>query len=71
MTNGKKNSAFLALIPEKTKVEIINWVSANYGILPNEAFEEVTNEESEHLLDYINGSFRNAVSCLMQKHGCR
>lgn len=71
MTNSQLNSAFFAAIPAVTKNEILKEISKHYGISVDEAFEEVTHEEAEHLLDYVTKSIRNAVSGLMQKHGLR
>ena len=70
MTNNQINSAFFAAIPAVTKNEILNEISKHYGISVDEAFEEVTHEQAEHLLDYVT-SIRNAVNVLMQKHGLR
>ncbi len=32
-------------------------------------YEEVTDEEAEHLLDYLVGNTRTAASLLMKRHG--
>lgn len=71
MTNSQINFAFFAAISEPTKNEILNKISKHYGISEGEAFDEVTGEEAERLLDYVTGLTRSAVSALMQKHGLR
>lgn len=68
MTN---TAAFLAAIDAKTKNMILVNIANHYGITTEEAYEEVTDEEAEHLLDYVTGPERMATSALMQKHGFR
>lgn len=62
---------FLNKVGEGTKNEILKSIAGHYGISTKEAFEEITHEESEHLLDYLTEPQRSAVSVLMQKHGFR
>lgn len=62
-------TAFLNKINAKTKTLILENIANHYGISINEAYDEVTDEEAEHLLDYVTGSERAATSVLMQKHG--
>lgn len=66
-----KNAVFLNAIDAKTKAAILENIAKNYGITSEEAYEEVTDAEAEHLLDYVTGPERAATSVLMQKHGCR
>jgi len=68
MTNAKINGAFLAATDAKTRTEILGNIAKQYGISQNEAFEEVTDSEAEHLLDYVTGPTRSAVSVLMKRH---
>ena len=68
MTTTEK---FLSLIPATTKNEILDNIANHYGISRQEAFEEVTDAESEHLLEYVTGPSRAATSVLMQRHGLR
>jgi len=70
-TNYAINYAFLAAITAEARNSILTAISANYGITLAEAFEEVTHEESESILDYLTGAARAAASVLMQKHGMR
>jgi len=35
----------------------------------DEAFEEVVDDEAEHLLEYVTGVERNATLILMKKYG--
>jgi hypothetical protein len=62
------NSLFLSAIDSETKNAILENVANHYGISKFEALEEITDEESEHLLDYLTGSIRTATSLLMKRH---
>ena len=62
------NQIFHSVIDKKTKEEIITSIANNYGISKAEALDEVTSEESEHLLDYLSGPIRSAVSLLFKRH---
>ncbi len=68
MTNAQINQAFFAATDAKTKAEILANIAKHYGISQQEAFEEVTDAEAEHLLDYVTGPTRAATSILMQRH---
>ena len=59
---------FLAAIDSKAKAMILENIAAHYGITAQQAYDEVTDEEAEHLLDYVTGSCRAATSALMQKY---
>lgn len=69
MTNAQKTAAFFAAIPAKTRDTILVNIANHYGITDVEAFEEVTDEGAENLLDYVTGAERAATSVLMQKYG--
>ena len=69
MKNQTLNRAFLTVIDTKTKNEVLDSIANHYGIAKGEAMEEVTHEESEHLLDYLTGPIRMAISVLMRRHG--
>ena len=69
MSNNTATSTFFAATDAKTKTNILAAIAAHYGITESEAFEEVTDEEAESLLDYLTGSIRTATSLLMQRHG--
>lgn len=68
MTSNQINQAFLNATDSKTKNEIIASIANHYGITEGEAMAEVTNEEAEHLLDYLTGNIRTATSLLMKRH---
>ena len=59
---------FLSIIDSKTKKAILENVANHYGISESEALAEITDEEAEHLLDYLTGSIRAATSLLMKRH---
>lgn len=63
--------AFLSAITAEARNSILTAIATNYGITLSEAFDEVTHDEAEHLLDYLTGATRAAASVLMQKHGMR
>jgi hypothetical protein len=67
MNKGEISKKFLACIGRETKAEILQNIAATYGISQQQAFEEVTCEEAESLLDYVTGPQRSATSVLMQK----
>lgn len=68
---ANNNAAFLAVIDAESKIEILACIAKHYGISIEEAFAEVTNDEAEHLLDYMVEPTRSAASVLMQRHGLR
>jgi len=43
-------------------------LEALYGTTSAEAYAEITDEEAEHLLDYVTGPERASVSVLMRRH---
>jgi hypothetical protein len=61
--------AFLAAIDTKAKNEILDAIAKRYNITREAAYDEVTDPEAEHLLDYMVAPYRAAASVLMQKHG--
>jgi len=67
MTNAQKNYFFLRNADAATRDSILAGIADHYGIGRSEAFDEVTHPEAEHLLDYLTGSLRSAVSLLMQR----
>jgi hypothetical protein len=67
MTNANLTIAFLNSTDLKVKNEILTSIANHYGITKEEAFEEITDEEAEELLDYLTGNIRSAVSVLFQK----
>ena len=69
MAHGKTNASFFAATDAKTKAMILQNIAAHYGISADEAFDEVTDADAEHLLDYVTGPARAAASVIMQRHG--
>jgi hypothetical protein len=69
MTNQEINKYFLIKTDDKTRKAVLENIANHYGCTLQEAFVEVTDSESEHLLDYITGPMRPAVQVLMQRHG--
>jgi len=66
---GSQNRAFLGKVDARTRSEILANIAAHYGISASEAMAEVSSDESEHLLEYVTGAMRSAVSILVQKYG--
>lgn len=69
MNNAQKTAAFFGAIDAETKAAILTNIAKHYGITSAEAYDEVTDKEAEHLLDYVTGPERAATSALMQRHG--
>jgi hypothetical protein len=61
--------AFLAAIDIESKNAILDSIAKHCGITREAAYDEVTDPEAEHLLDYMVAPFRLGASVLMQKHG--
>lgn len=68
MTNAQINVAFLNATDAKTRESILAAIAAHYGVCADDVMEELTQHESEHLLDYLTGSMRTAISLLMKRH---
>lgn len=69
MTNAQITARFFAVTDAATKAEVLANIAKHNGIGEQEALAEVTGDEAEHLLDYLTGSARAAVSALMKRHG--
>lgn len=67
MTNSELTINFLNSLDSKTRNEILSNIANHYGITNEKAFEEVTDEEAESLLDYLTGQTRTATSVLIQR----
>ena len=65
----KKTTMFLETISKTAKNLILDNIANHYGISRDEAFEEVVDDEAEHLLEYVTGVERNATLILMKKYG--
>lgn len=70
MANANKNITFLNAIDSETKTAILENIAKHYQISTDDAYQEVTDDEAEHLLEYITGAERTATYVLMQKHKC-
>jgi len=68
MTTAQINKTFLEATDAKTKNEVLSAIASHYGISKAEAMDEVCNEEAEHLLDYLTGTVRLAISLLMKRN---
>jgi hypothetical protein len=66
---ANRNQQFLSVIDGKAKALILESIAVHYGITSQEAYDEVTDSEAEHLLDYMVEPQRSAASVLMQRHG--
>jgi hypothetical protein len=66
---GRLNYVFLVAIDAATRDNILGNISSHYGIKKEEAFEEVSADGAEHLLDYMTGAERIATKALMQRYG--
>jgi hypothetical protein len=66
---GKLNNDFLVAIDAATRKTILGNIASHYGIEEWEAFEEVSADGAEHLLDYMTGTERTATKALMQGYG--
>ena len=69
MTNAQINAKFLSVTDARTKQAVLANIAKHYGISQQEAFDEVTGEGAEHLLDYVTGTERAATHLLMKRHG--
>lgn len=70
MTHAQKNIMFLNITDGETKAKVLENIAKHYGISNEEAYQEVINDEAEHLLDYVTGHERAAIYVLMQRHKC-
>lgn len=69
MKNAQITARFFAVTDAGTRAEVLANIAKHYGISEQEALAEVTDDEAQHLLDYVTGSDRAAVCALMQRHG--
>ena len=66
MTNAQTNKKFLSAIDAKTRSIILTNIANHYGVTQAQAYAEVTDNDAEHLLDYVTGPERSAVSLFMR-----
>ena len=69
MSNAQTTVRFFAATDANIITLVLSNIAKNYGITPAEALVAVTQDEAEHLLDYMTGPTRFVVSVLMEKHG--
>lgn len=69
MKNAITTAAFLNSVESATRKAILTNIGNHYGITADEAYQEVTDEDAEHLLDYVTGKERAATSLLMKRSG--
>ena len=69
MNNAQLAAKFFEKTDVKTKAAVLANIAKHYGITQAEAWAEITDEEAEHLLDYVTGPERAAVSVLLQRYG--
>jgi hypothetical protein len=67
--NGDRTATFLTVVDSAVKTDILASIATKFGITPDEAFEEVTDAEAEHLLDYLREPVRGATSVIMKRYG--
>lgn len=70
MNNGQLNRAFLNYTTPQMKSIILENISKHYEICVSEAEQEVTDEESENIMDYITGNERSAIHVIYQIFIC-
>lgn len=68
-SHGTNTKRFLDSLDSRTRAEILDNVANHYGITREAAYEEVTDDEAESLLDYVTGPQRAATSLLMKRKG--
>lgn len=69
MGTTNRNAQFLSVIDGDAKAAILASIAGHYGITPEEAYAEVSDDQAEHLLDYMVEPMRSATSILMQRKG--
>lgn len=66
MNNSKLNKAFLLSLDTKTANTIVLNIANHYGISNDEVFDEIYDDESESIMDYITGNIRMSVYRLFE-----
>jgi len=69
LTNGQRNAAFLEAISPNLRKDILGTIATHYGTDPETILSEVTDPDSEHLLDYMTEPHRGATKVIMDRHG--
>lgn len=70
-SNGEATGLFLASVDPRTREQILESIASDYGITVESAFEEITSNGAENLLDYLSGSIRLATSLLIKQFWVR
>ncbi len=65
MTNTKLNKKFLNEMSYKSFNIILKNIADHYGISPLKAYNEVTGEDAENLIDYMTGVDRDYYGRIM------
>lgn len=66
MTNAEKTRKLLGTINRAGANMILDNIANHYGITRLDAFEEVTDEDAESLMDYMTGNERDTAALLMK-----
>lgn len=69
MNNGEKTAQFLLQLPAASRIKIVNAIAAEYRIGYREAYEEVTDDEAEPLLEYLKEPLRSATKTIASRRG--
>jgi hypothetical protein len=69
MSHAENTKKFLSVTDLATRSAILDNIAEHYGITQGQAFEEVTDDDAEDLLDYVTGPIRAAALVLMRRHG--
>lgn len=69
MTDADKNLKFLNETDPETKDQVLSAIAKHYGITKKQAWDEVTVDPAEHLLDYLTGHIRTVTHLLMRQKG--
>lgn len=71
MTDATKNKIFLGTVAPEIKRDILQNIAEHYDITTAQAYEEVTDEDAEHLLEYVTGPLRTGASVFMGQMGLK
>jgi hypothetical protein len=62
------SSGLLGIGSIELDLAILKNIADHYGISMEQAYREITDEDAEHLLDYVTGPTRYAVQALMKRY---
>ena len=68
MNNAQINAKFLFSHRRSHKAAVLANIAKHYGITSAEAYAEVTDEEAEHLLEYVTWARTCRYQPLMKRH---